>query len=285
MKRNYEDLQREIDNLNNKLAKVKDASADLKVKLDTEDKEKENDVKLKVDDKIQDCDRDINGDKVDRSGDERDKTKPQSLLARKKEIIAAINKMVNQFNDNNKAIKDNNKVVKSEREMTDLIMRNQEIQDDCQSIDDKVNEGKLFAEQIDERLNLILNPTIPELEAKYEEKNALIDECDEKFDGCEAKIKTVEAGLIEAIAKVADALAKIEDASPLNYPSSKETPNKDFIEGISKLNNKGHDLQNRLEGLQEQTGELKDKLMDVIQPLNELGDREVKTPEIQKILD
>jgi len=29
----------------------------------------------------------------------------------------------------------------------------------------------------------------------------------------------------------------------------------------------------------------KDKLMDVIQPLNELGDREVKTPEIQRILE
>jgi len=29
----------------------------------------------------------------------------------------------------------------------------------------------------------------------------------------------------------------------------------------------------------------KDKLMDVIQPLNELGDREVKTPEIVKILE
>ena len=29
----------------------------------------------------------------------------------------------------------------------------------------------------------------------------------------------------------------------------------------------------------------KDKLMEVIQPLNELGDREVKTPEVQKILE
>jgi hypothetical protein len=31
--------------------------------------------------------------------------------------------------------------------------------------------------------------------------------------------------------------------------------------------------------------EAKDRLMDVIQPLNELGDREVKTPEVQKILE
>lgn len=89
-----------MDALNNKLQKVKEQSGELQKRLDNEDKEKENDIKYKVEDKINECDRDINGRKSE--DDDRDKTKPLSLQARKKEIIAAINKMVNQFNDNNK---------------------------------------------------------------------------------------------------------------------------------------------------------------------------------------
>jgi hypothetical protein len=46
------------------------------------------------------------------------------------------------------------------------------------------------------------------------------------------------------------------------------------------LTDKGHKLRGDLEGLQTDMQECKDRLMDVIQPLNELGDREVKTPEI-----
>lgn len=79
MKRNYEDLQKEIDNLNNKLNKVKDESAALQKRLDNEDKEKDNDIKYKVEDKINDCDRDINGHKAEQPGEEKDKTRPLSL--------------------------------------------------------------------------------------------------------------------------------------------------------------------------------------------------------------
>lgn len=103
--------------------------------------------------------------------------------------------MVNQFNENNKQIKENNKTPKTEKEMNDLIAKNKEIQEECKAIDDKVNEGKVFAEQIDERLNNILDPTIPELDAKYDEKNGLIDECDDLFDGCEEKLKGIDANL------------------------------------------------------------------------------------------
>ena len=39
--------------------------------------------------------------------------------------------MVNQFNENNKLIKEANKVSKNEKEMSELITRNREIQDDC----------------------------------------------------------------------------------------------------------------------------------------------------------
>ena len=109
--------------MNNKLAKVKDESAALQTRLDNEDKEKDNDVKFKIEDKLNECDRDING----KGDSNEDPTKPASLQARKKEIIAAINKMVNQFNENNKQIKDNNKTPKTEKEMNDLILKNREI--------------------------------------------------------------------------------------------------------------------------------------------------------------
>ena len=127
MKRNYEDLQKEIDNLNNKLGKVKEESAALQKRLDNDDKEKDNDVKFKIEDKIAECDKDINGHKSEQAGEEKDASKPPSLQARKKDIIASINKMVNQFNENNKQIKENNKTPKTEKEMNDLIAKNKEI--------------------------------------------------------------------------------------------------------------------------------------------------------------
>ena len=42
--------------------------------------------------------------------------------------------MVNVFNENNKLIKESNKQQKTEREISDLIKKNTEIQEDCQKI-------------------------------------------------------------------------------------------------------------------------------------------------------
>ena len=69
--------------------------------------------------------------------------------------------MVNQFNENNKLIKDANKVAKNEKEMTDLITKNKEIQDDCNKIHDQINSGKVFAGEINERLDRLMDPTLP----------------------------------------------------------------------------------------------------------------------------
>jgi len=43
-------------------------------------------------------------------------------------------------------------------------------------------------------------------------------------------------------------------------------------------------LRDEGEGVQKDIGKSKDKLMDIISPLNELAEREVKTPEIEKVL-
>lgn len=108
------------------------------------------------------------------------------MQARKRGIIALINKMVNQFNENNKLIKEANKVAKNEKEMSELIMRNREIQDDCNEIADQIDLGKNFAIDINERLDTLLDPNLANLRDKYSNKNAVIDECDEVFDQCSA---------------------------------------------------------------------------------------------------
>ena len=75
--------------------------------------------------------------------------------------------MVNLFNENNRQIKDSNKIEKSERDIKELIKRNKEIQEDCALIDSKINDGKEFAVEIEKRLDLLLEPMIPNLREKY----------------------------------------------------------------------------------------------------------------------
>jgi hypothetical protein len=60
-----------------------------------------------------------------------------------------------------------------------------------------VTEGKLFAKQVNDRLDAVMSPVLLEIETKYDEKNALIDECDDLFDKCEAKFKELEVDMNE----------------------------------------------------------------------------------------
>ena len=62
MKKNYEDLQKIIDNLNNKAGKVSDQIDALKEEFNSEDYEKDKEFERALEDKLDDCDRDINGD-------------------------------------------------------------------------------------------------------------------------------------------------------------------------------------------------------------------------------
>jgi len=94
--------------------------------------------------------------------------------------------MVNVFNENNKLIKESNKQQKSEKEMADLITKNNEIQEDCRKIEDRIEAAKEFSAEIDEVLDGILDPAIPEIKEKYTDKNQSIDECDELFDKANA---------------------------------------------------------------------------------------------------
>lgn len=167
--------------------------------------------------------------------------------------------------------------------MNELISKNKDIQEDCKKIDEKVNEGKIFAGQIDERLDNLLDPTIPEVQEKYDIKNALIDQCDELFDQVEAKIKDAEAEICDQLAKNDEIIAKLERASPIENPSV-NSDNAEFVKAISNYTNDAHANRNALEKMQAKLSDAKDKLVNDIQPLNEISEREVKQPEIEKIL-
>ena len=194
MKKNYEDLQKHIDALNKKIGSTSGEVQKLKDHFVNEDLERENEFFNTMSSKLAECDRDTNGDRGERLPDEKGE-RPKPLQVQKKAIIASINKMVNLFNENNKLIKEANKVPKTEKEMGDLIQKNKEIQDDCQKIEGKIEEAKDFAQDIHERLDKILEPTLQDLKDKYDEKNQLIDECDELFDKANAQIDRLDADI------------------------------------------------------------------------------------------
>ena len=135
MKKSFEDLQKKIDNLNKKQDNIKITVQTLSDTYDDEDLERENDFINKIHDKLNACDRDINGDKEGRGdASEREDSvldKIKSLQSRKKQIISKINSMVGQFTENNKLIKDANKVQRTEKEMGELITANKKIQEEC----------------------------------------------------------------------------------------------------------------------------------------------------------
>ena len=120
MKKNYETLQKQIDSLNRKVAEVSDALDGFKEEFNTEDFEKDTELHKAIDDKLDECDAEINGTEDGKP------EKKKSLKTRKKEIVDAINKMVNMFNENNKLIKETNKSP-NEEGLIDLIQRNKEI--------------------------------------------------------------------------------------------------------------------------------------------------------------
>ena len=66
MKKNYEDLQKQIDTLNLKITKVQGEVDGLKEQFTNEDLERINEIQSSLDDKLNECDRDVNGDKAER---------------------------------------------------------------------------------------------------------------------------------------------------------------------------------------------------------------------------
>jgi len=71
MKKNYEDLQKYIDALNSKIGKVSDSIDALKEEFNNEDYEKDNEFVRALEDKLDECDKDVNGDDAERKAENR----------------------------------------------------------------------------------------------------------------------------------------------------------------------------------------------------------------------
>jgi hypothetical protein len=292
MKKNYEDLQKQIDALNAKLGKVGAQVDAAKEAFTNADLERENEIAARLDGVLDDCERDVNGDKAAARGSgvlaaDASKThqqKDNSLQARKKTIIAMINKMVNAFNESNKMIKDSNKVAKTEREMADIIKKNKEIQVECQTIDNMIGDGKAFALQVNERLDGLLDPVLLEVKEKYTEKNQAIDECDELFDKANAQIDRLDGALGEQLLILDEIVKKLESVNPIVNPTPAGTDNGSFLAQVSKMLDRAHKLRAEAEAGRGRLRATRDKLINIVQPLNELEEREVKEPELAAIL-
>ena len=205
------------------------------------------------------------------------------MFVRRKHILNEINLVVNSYNDNNKLVRESNKLQKSDSELNDLIGRNQEIQRDNEEVQKLINDALLFADQIEEKLNSLLEPVIPEVREKYDGKNALIDECDELFDDCEQQVKRLEKSIGESLKKADEVIAKLDHASPLAHPSSAKQNNAEFLNQISAKLDKAFEVRTQIEAAKARLNSAKDELQEDIEPLNQLGDREVRQPEIERV--
>ena len=81
-----------------------------------------------------------------------------SLLATKRKIIEGINSSVDQFNEITKLTRDSSRRdIKSEEALDDLISKNKTLQAQCESMLELVDEAKMNADGIKDRLEDIMS--------------------------------------------------------------------------------------------------------------------------------
>jgi predicted DNA-binding protein YlxM (UPF0122 family) len=99
----------------------------------------------------------------------------------------------------------------------------------------------------------------------------MIDECDESFDRINQQIEKDENDLSENLKKVEDIIHKLEDAIPIVGKGDEERRQK-LLDMIEKSKRQREELEKQKEDLLN----LKDYVISMVEPLNELGEREVK---------
>lgn len=247
----------------------------MKGSFKNKDLERENFIKKNVTKPIAECEKDIYGDKL--STDEDD-----TMVAIKKKVIQDINTVVNRFNENNKNIKEVNKNPKSDKEMKQLVQNNKEIQEECDAIDKKIGEGKDLAEVIDEALDKIMKTKIPDSQDKFDDKNKLLGKCDELYDDCESGLTKYENKINEQEKAVQGVIDRLDAVSPENNPGLAGTA--PMAKMIDDKANEAKQLKYKLVGHRQKLDDLRDKLYDTVQPINELPTREVDSDEIIDVM-
>ena len=157
--------------------------------------ERENEIGRGLYAKLRLCDEDVNADTFEKdeinpeakdAQPNQKSDRPDSLFMRKRDIIGEVNELVQFFNTNNKAVREASKTDNMvERDVAELTARNRQIQTEAAAIESKIAQAKDYADEIERRVDSLCEPLISRLRAKYEKKNALVDECDEQFDRCQ----------------------------------------------------------------------------------------------------
>lgn len=179
MKKNYEELQRQIEAVTLKFTDCRHQINNFEEEFENEDLERLNQI-MNLDEQLQDEEINIYGKAEEDDPFDDSTVTRNSLQKMKRDIIQHINTLVTLFNENNKQIKEHNlNKSQNEKEMNDLINKNSKIQNQCNDLNNQVEEAKLFCCQISSRLDTIVYADlIEDLMTKYKEKNENIDHCE-----------------------------------------------------------------------------------------------------------
>ena len=79
-------------------------------------------------------------------------------------------------------------------------------------------------------------------------------------------------------------IARLDTVNPVNNPTVPGKDNSKFYKEMGPKLDQAYKLQDDLEAMKEDLGKTHDGLINTVQPLNEVGEREVKKPEFDEIL-
>lgn len=173
---------------------------------------------------------------------------------------------------------------RSEKEMAELIAANKKIQDECGRINEKIQSGKVFAGEINDRLDKITDPTLPRLRDKYDGKKKAIEACDSAYNDNSDKLNDQEKAVADELEKINAIIGRLETVNPINNPSIPGQDNSKFLKDVSAKLDAANKLRDDLEAIQEDLRKSRDDMDNLIDPLNELADRVVPKEEIDDIL-
>lgn len=79
-------------------------------------------------------------------------------------------------------------------------------------------------------------------------------------------------------------IGRLDTVNPVNNPTVPGKDNQKFYKELGPKLDKAYKLQDELEAMKEDLAKAHNNLINLVEPLNELGEREVKKPEIDEIL-
>lgn len=80
-------------------------------------------------------------------------------------------------------------------------------------------------------------------------------------------------------------LRRLDAVNPINNPTAAGADNEQLLDAVQQQLEEANGLRDQIEAKQEELGKSRDYLIGIVQPLNELGEREVLQAEVDRILE